>query len=178
MSFFTKFPKLAYDIAGNNEYKLVTDILRRVKIRSSIKDNASLLDKYDIRSGETPEQVAYKIYGDSTYHYLIFLMNNITDRYYGWPLSDYGFEQFVKDKYSNPGAIHHYEITQSSGRTTSNGPEDYSHKIEVNSDVAGAEAVSNYEYERRLQEEKRQIQLLDPAYLPTFEQEFSKLVRK
>ena len=63
MSFFTKFPKLAYDIAGNNEYKLVTDILRRVKIRSSIKDNASLLDKYDIRSGETPEQVAYKIYG-------------------------------------------------------------------------------------------------------------------
>ena len=54
MSFFTKFPKLAYDIAGNNEYKLVTDILRRVKIRSSIKDNASLLDKYDIRSGETP----------------------------------------------------------------------------------------------------------------------------
>jgi hypothetical protein len=48
----------------------------------------------------------------------------------------------------------------------------------VNSDVAGAEAVSNYEYERRLQEEKRQIQLLDPAYLPTFEQEFSKLVRK
>jgi hypothetical protein len=178
MSFFTKFPKLAYDIAGNNEYKLVTDILRRVKIRSSIKDNASLLDKYDIRSGETPEQVAYKIYGDSTYHYLIFLMNNITDRYYDWPLSDYGFEQFVKDKYSNPGAIHHYEITQSSGRTTSNGPEDYSHKIEVNSDVAGAEAVSNYEYERRLQEEKRQIQLLDPAYLPTFEQEFSKLVRK
>ena len=178
MSFFTKFPKLAYDIAGNNEYKLVTDILRRVKIRSSIKDNASLLDKYDIRSGETPEQVAYKIYGDSTYHYLIFLMNNITDRYYDWPLSDYGFEQFVKDKYSNPGAIHHYEITQLSGRTTSNGPEDYSHKIEVNSDVAGAEAVSNYEYERRLQEEKRQIQLLDPAYLPTFEQEFSKLVRK
>ena len=178
MSFFTKFPKLAYDIAGNNEYKLVTDILRRVKIRSSIKDNASLLDKYDIRSGETPEQVAYKIYGDSTYHYLIFLMNNITDRYYDWPLSDYGFEQFVKDKYSNPGAIHHYEITQSSGRTTSNGPEDYSHKIEVNSDVTGAEAVSNYEYERRLQEEKRQIQLLDPAYLPTFEQEFSKLVRK
>ena len=105
-------------------------------------------------------------------------MNNITDRYYGWPLSDYGFEQFVKDKYSNPGAIHHYEITQLSGRTTSNGPEDYSHKIEVNSDVTGAEAVSNYEYERRLQEEKRQIQLLDPAYLPTFEQEFSKLVRK
>ena len=176
--FFTKFPKLAYDISGNKNYKLVTDILRRVKIKSAIKDNASLFDQYDVRNGETPEQIAYKIYGDAKYHWLILLMNDITDRYYDWPLGDYDFEVYVTNKYSNPGAVHHYEITQSSGRTTSNGPEDYSHKIEVNSDATGAQAVSNYEYERRLQEQKRQIKLLDPAYLPTFEQEFNKLVRK
>jgi hypothetical protein len=176
--FFAKFPKIIYDMQGDGNTKIVTDLLRRVKIKSSIKDSLIMFDSYDVQSGDSPETIAYKLYGDAKYHYVILLLNNITDRYYGWPLSDYGFEQFVKDKYSNPGAIHHYEITQSSGRTTSNGPEDYSHKIEVNSDVTGAEAVSNYEYERRLQEEKRQIQLLDPAYLPTFEQEFSKLVRK
>ena len=28
------------------------------------------------------------------------------------------FEQFIKDKYDNPQAIHHYEITQTSGDTT------------------------------------------------------------
>ena len=176
--FFSRFPKIAYDILGDNNFKLVTDILRRIKIRSAIKDNTSLLDKYDVKSGETPETVAYKIYGDAKYHWVVLMMNEVTDRYYYWPLSEQDFESYVKDKYTNPGAVHHYEVTQSSGRTTSNGPEDYSHKIEVNSDTIGAEAVSNYEYERRLQEQKRQIKLLDPAYLQTFEQEFNKLVRK
>jgi len=178
MAFFDNFPKRQYDISGNGNYKLVTDILRRVKIRESIKENSSLFDLYDVRNGETPEQVAFKIYGNAEYHWVILIMNNITDRYYDWPLGDYDFEQYVTNKYSNPAAVHHYEKTQSSGRTTSNGPEDYSHKIEVNSDAIGAEAVTNYEYERRLQEQKRQIKLLDPAYLPAFEQEFNKLVRK
>ena len=176
--FFSLFPKRTYDISGNGNEKLVTDILRRIKIRESIKDNSSLFDKYDVSNGETPEEIAYKIYGSPEYHWVILLLNDITDRYYGWPLSEYAFEQYVKNKYSNPSSVHHYEVTQSSGRTTSNGPEDYSHKIEVNSDATGAEAVTNYEYERRLQEQKRQIKLLDPAYLPAFEQEFNKLVRK
>jgi hypothetical protein len=176
--FFSRFPKIAYDISGDNNYKLVTDILRRVKIKSAIRDNTSLFDKYDIQNGESPETVAYKIYGDAKYHWVILLLNDVTNRYYDWPLDNYAFEEYVKNKYTNPGAVHHYEKTQSSGRTTSNGPEDYSHKIEVNSDAVGAQAVSNYEYERRLQDQKRQIKLLDPAYLPSFEQEFNKLVRK
>ena len=176
--YFSLFPKRTYDISGNGNEKLVTDILRRIKIRESIKDNSSLFDKYDVSNGETPEEIAYKIYGSPEYHWVVLLLNDITDRYYGWPLSDYSFEEYVKNKYTNPGAVHHYEKTQSSGRTTSNGPEDYSHKIEVNSDAVGAQAVSNYEYERRLQEEKRQIKLLDPAYLPAFEEEFNKLINR
>tara|TARA_R110002153_G_scaffold158269_1_gene310349 strand:+ start:1088 stop:1621 length:534 start_codon:yes stop_codon:yes gene_type:complete len=174
--FFSKFPKMLYDIDGKGNLKIVTDLLRRVKIRSAVKDGSTLFDKYDVQNGETPESLAYKIYGDAKYHYVILILNNITDRYYGWTLSDYSFEVYVKSKYSNPGAIHHYEVTQSSGTQTSNGPEDYSHKIEVNSDATGAEAVTNYEYENRLQSEKRQIKLLDPAYLPAFEEEFNKLI--
>ena len=174
--FFSKFPKMLYDIDGKGNLKIVTDLLRRVKIRSAVKDGSTLFDKYDVKNGESPESLAYKIYGDAKYHYVILILNNITDRYYGWPLSDYSFEVYVKSKYSNPGTAHHYEITQSSGRTTSNGPDDYSHRIEVNSDMAGAEAVTNYEYENRLQSEKRQIKLLDPAYLPAFEEEFNKLI--
>ena len=176
--FFSLFPKRTYDISGNGNEKLVTDILRRIKIRESIKDNSALFDKYDVSNGETPEEIAYKIYGSPEYHWVVLLLNDITDRYYGWPLSDYSFEEYVKNKYTNPGAVHHYEKTQSSGRTTSNGPEDYSHKIEVNSDAVGAEAVTNYQYELRLQEQKRQIRILAPAYLPAFEQEFRKLVKR
>jgi len=176
--YFSLFPKRTYDMTGNGNEKLVTDILRRIKIKESIKNNFSLFDKYDVSNGETPEEVAFKIYGSPEYHWVVLILNDVTDRYYGWPLSDYAFEEYVKNKYANPGAIHHYEVTQSSGRTSSNGPEDYSFKIEVNSDATGAEAVTNYEYERRLQEQKRQIRILAPSYLPAFEQEFKRLVKR
>ena len=176
--FFSKFPKMLYDIDGNGNLKIVTDLLRRVKVRSSIRDSLSLFDKYDVQNGETPESIAYKVYGDTEYHYIILMLNNITDRYYGWPLSDYSFEVYVKNKYTNPGGIHHYEIDQSSGTTTANGPGDYTYKIEVNSDTAGAQSVSNYEYEQRLQDEKRQIKILNPKYLSTFEKEFDRLIRR
>jgi len=176
--FFEQFPKIAYDISGNKNFKLVTDIFRRIKIRSNIADNVSLYSTYDVPSGETPETTSFKHFGTTDYHWIILLTNNITDRYYGWPLSEQDFEAYVTSKYDNPSAVHHYEKTQSSGSQTSNGPFDYSHKIEVNSTEVGAEAVSNYEYERRLQDEKRNIKLLDPNYLPLFLEEFEKLVRE
>jgi len=177
MAYFEKFPKILYDIDNTKNYKLVTDILRRVKVREAIKDNAVLFDKYDVDSGDSPETVAYKIYGSVRYYYVILLLNNIKDRYYDWPLSYQAFESYVKDKYANPNGIHHYEITQSSGTSTSNGPDDYDYLIEVNSTQPGAVAVTNYEYEQRLQDKKRQIKLLKPGFLKAFETEFEKLVR-
>jgi len=177
MAYFEKFPKILYDIDNTKNYKLVTDILRRVKVKESIRDNVELFDKYDVDSGDSPETIAYKIYGSVRYYYVILLLNNIKDRYYDWPLSYQAFESYVKDKYANPSGIHHYEITQSSGTTTSNGPDDYDYLIEVNSTQPGAVAVTNYEYEQRLQDKKRQIKLLKPGFLRAFETEFEKLVR-
>ena len=176
--YFNKFPKGNYDLKGDGKFKLVTDIMRRVKVRSKIVDEASLYDKYDVPSGEKPEDTAFKHFGDAELHWVILLTNNITDRYYDWPLSFQDFETFIKDKYTNPDGIHHYEVTRSSGKTTCNGPDDYSHKIEVNSDASGAQSVSNREFEQRLQDQKRQIKLLNPSFLGLFIQEFEKLISK
>ena len=176
--YFEQFPKIAYDISNNKNFKLVTDIFRRIKIISSIADNVSLYSSYDVPSGETPEVTSFKHFGTTDYHWIILMTNSVTDRYYDWPLNEQDFEAFVKSKYDNPGAVHHYEITQSSGPTTGNGPDDYSHKIEVNETEAGAESVSNYEYERREQDRKRQVKLLDPRYLPMFLEEFERLIRR
>jgi hypothetical protein len=102
----------------------------------------------------------------------------MSDSYYDWPLSEQAFEEYITNKYTNPDAVHHYEITQSSGPQTGSGPNDYLHKIEVNSTVTGAEAVTNREYEQRLQDKKRSIKLLDPAYLTAFVEEFDALVNR
>ena len=176
--YFSKFPKLLYDIKNDGNYKLVPDIFRRIKVRSKIKDNISLLDKYDVGEGESPETVAFKVYGDTNYFWVVCLMNNIVNRFYDWPLDEYVFQQYVQGKYSNADSVHHYERTQSSGRQTGDGPADYTHKVECNSTDLGAEAVTNIQHERRLQDEKRQIRILMPAYLPTFEDEFIKLIRR
>ena len=158
--------------------KEITDIWRRVKVRSKIASNVSLYDLFDVPEGDSPETIAYKVYGDTAYFWIVCLLNNVVNRYHDWPLDEYNFQQFVADKYSNPDGVHHYEKTQSSGKQVGSGPSDYEHKIEVNSDTAGAESVSNIEYERRLQDKKRQIRLLQPAYLNSFIDEFRLLIRK
>ena len=177
--YFDQFPIIDYNLTGiNGKTVEVTDIFRRVKARSKLADNVTLFDKYDVTEGEKPEDVAYKIYGSSEYFWVVTLVNNIVNRYYDWPLDSFSFQQYLKDKYSNPDGIHHYEVTQSSGKQTGDGPADYSHKLEVNSDYPGAQSVSNREYENRLQDQKRQINILLPKYLATFEQEFRRLIRK
>ena len=176
--YFRSFEKGYYDLKGNGNEKLVTDLMTRVKVREKIVNEASLYDKYEVPSGERPEDTAFKHFGSSQYHWVVLLTNNITDAYYDWPMSDQTFETFIRDKYSNPDGIHHYEVTTSSGKTTGDGPDDYSHKIEVNSDASGAQSVSNREYEQRLQDSKRTINLLNPEYLTTFIEEFNNLVRK
>lgn len=169
---------MLYDVTGNGNVKLVTNLLRRVKVRSKVRDNISLYDKYDLDIGDTPESVSYKVYGTVDYYWVILLMNDVKDRYYDWPLNLQDFEAYVKEKYDNPSAVHHYEIDQSSGTTDPNGPGDFDYKIEVNSDTSGAQAVSNYEYEQRLQDQKRQIRILNQNYLPTFIREFERLINK
>jgi hypothetical protein len=180
MSYFDKFPLIVYDIKGDNKFKLVPDILRRVKLRSNLQDGAVLFDKYDVKEGENPEDVAFKWFGSADLHWVILLTNNVTDRYYDWPLSQPDFAEFLTDKYGagNEDSAHHYELVRSSGKTTSSGPSDYSHRVEVNSDETDAITVTNREYEERLQDQKRQIKLLSKSFLADFIEEFDILVRQ
>jgi len=175
--YFQRFNKIMYGFDKKN-FKPVTDLMTRVKVRNKVIDEISLYNIYDVKNGETPENIAFKYFGDPRLHWVILMTNKITDRYYDWPLSEQQFEDYIKDKYAEPGGIHHYEITQSSGRTTGQGPSDYSHKVEVNSTVAGATSISNREYESRLQDKKRQIKLLSTQYLTSFIEEFNKLIRE
>jgi len=175
MEYFETFPKLYYDIAGDGNYKLITDILRRFKVRNRIQEDTVMFDKYEVTDGEKPEDVSMKFYGTPYHHWVILSMNNIKDRFYEWPLSVVDFQTYIAEKYTNPDGIHHYEITQSSGVSSSL---DNSHLIEVNSDTSGASSVSNREYEERLQDNKRLIKILRPEYLSEFVEEFKRIIQR
>ena len=177
MSYFNYFPLMSYDVKGDRNYKLVPDIIKRVKIRSAVKSGALLFDKYDVKYGERPEDIAFKYYDDAELHWVVLLTNNITDRYYEWPMTQPDFEDYLTDKYGagSEDSVHHYELAQTSGPTTSS---DDSHMLEVNSDTAGATTITNREYEEREQNKLRQIRLLDRTYLNQFVEEFERLIQE
>ena len=169
--YFANFPIIPYDSVGNGEFKLVTNLLKRVAVRAKVKTNVMMFDTYDVKEGETPEIIASKLYGNPELHWIVLLMNNVTDRYHQWPMNNNQFLSYMHDKYTNQDAVHHYEISQVSGDTTI--------KINIgsdNTDHSGATAITNYEYEEALQDELRQIRLLDPRYVEEVVDEYEKLM--
>ena len=169
--YFANFPVIAYDSIGNGEFKVVTNLLKRVALRSKVKTNTLFFDTYDVKEGETPESIADKLYDDPELHWVILLTNSITDRYHQWPMSYSQFLAFINDKYSDVDATHHYEISQTSGDTTI--------KINVgtvNTDHPAATLITNFEYEEERQDTLRQIRLLDPIYIEPFVDEYERLI--
>ena len=69
-------------------------------------------------------------------------------------------------------------LLKDSGRTTGQGPNDYSHLVEVNSDTDNAISISNREYEERVQDKNRSIRLLNQRFLSDFLEEFDKLIKQ
>ena len=173
MSYFNSFPLVLYDMKGDQRKKLVTDIIKRVKVRHKILDASSLYQKYFVVKGERPEDVAFKHFGKSDLHWVILLVNDIVDRFHQWPMTVPQFEKFVIDKYDNPDALHHYEISQVSGDTTTT--------INIGTDNTGhptASNISNRQFEEAQQLIYSQIRLLKTEFLEKFIEEFENLVEE
>jgi len=173
--YFQEFPTIIYDSVGDGNFKDVKNLLRRVGLRVAVRTNILLYDTYDVKEGETPEIIASKLYGDPELHWVILMINNVTDRFQQWPLSTPQFLDFINDKYSNPDGIHHYEVPQSSGNTKT--------KIEIFNEVdedayTGLTPITNREYEENKQDDIRQIRLIDPTYVGQFVSEFKTLMKE
>ena len=169
--YFQFLPKLMYDPVGNGNSMLVTNILKRAAFRANMKKETILLTKYDIADGETPEIVADKHHGSTFYHWVVLIVNGISDVYHDWPKSTRQMQTYLSDKYTEAqlNEVHHYEIPQTSGDTTV--------MIEVeNTTYPDATAISNLTYEMELNEEKRKIDLLKNEYLGFFESEFENMM--
>ena len=144
-------------------------------MRTKLKTNTLLYDTYDVKEGETPEMIAHKLYGDAKLHWIILLVNDITDRYHQWPMTGGQFLDYINDKYSNVDGIHHYESTQTSGDTKV--------KIEVFNEVdddayTGLTPITNREYEENEQDKRRKIRLVDPSFIEQFVDEFKALMNE
>ena len=49
MSYFSNFSTILYDPAGDGSARLVTNIMKRVRVRSNMKKEMVMLDQYDVQ---------------------------------------------------------------------------------------------------------------------------------
>jgi hypothetical protein len=167
MSYFNQFGTILYDPVGDGSAKLCTDIMSRVRVRANMKKEIVMLDKYNVKENETPEIVADKHHGSPYYHWVVMLLNDISDVNHDWVKSTRQMQKYLFSKYTQTQLTetHHYEISQTSGDTTTT--------IEVeNSTYPSATAITNYDYEIGINDSKREIDLLRNDFLTFFVDEF------
>ena len=180
MSYFRELPNLEYQSflssrKGSDDYLLVKNIFRRVKLRDDLQNVFTIFNKYEIQEGARPDTVAEELYGSSQYDWVVLIGAGIINVRNEWPLSDRDIYRYSEQLYGNDlNDVHHYEtkeIKDSRGRlilpagkivdSTFTIP-DPNIPIQTLNPVVG---ISNYEYEVRKNNKKRDIYVLKPAYL-------------
>lgn len=158
-TYFLSFPKIVYD------GRTITDITKRADFLDRIKKNASLFAYVILKDGDRPEDIAYEYYNDVDLYWIVLFLNEVVDPYKDWLLSSDRLTDHVKAKYGveNVNAIHHYELAD--GTWASIGTPFI------------VKTVSNYDYELSLNEKKRKIKLLKPAYLEQVITEYKKVMQ-
>jgi hypothetical protein len=118
MSYFRELPNLEYqsflsDRRSVNDYLLVKNIFRRVKLRDDLQNIFTIFNKYQIPDGSRPELVAEELYGSVQYDWVVLVSAGITRIRDEWPLSDKQIYDYAEEIYGNDlNAIHHYETIE------------------------------------------------------------------
>ena len=192
MTYFRELPNLNYqstssDRSSSEDYVVVKNIFRRAKLRDDLKFVFTSLVDYYIRDGVRPDQVADSIYGDPELDWVVLTSANIINVRDEWPLDSFEVYNYSLNKYGDDlNQIRHYEtieVKDSSGRlilpkgkVVDAGftiPDPSSPTATLNP-VGG---VTNYEYESKLNDEKRSIYILTPNYLQVFLNDMKDIMR-
>ncbi len=179
--YFSNFPRILYDIEGKNsttpEHIVAVNLMIRQKFRDAIKEEISMYYPYVIpEEMSRPDVLAFNIYGDVKYTWTIFMVNNILDPYWEWPMDSNNFGMYLSNKYGSVDTskitLHHYEQIIHS-RTEVTGTADSIPERVVEIDYTTYRAVGEdnrkivyaYEYEVDKNEANRSISLVDASYI-------------
>ena len=164
-----------------SDYNKVKNFFKRGFIREDIFQELSFFTKYQIKGDDRPDNVAWNFYQESGLDWLVLTCNNIVNIQTEWPLKQTDFDRFILDKYETYeklNEIHHYETIEIKN---TRGTILLKESLQVNSnfsmtyydDITQKQvtpttlttSVTNYVYEQKIEDEKRNIYLLKPNYL-------------
>jgi|688.fasta_scaffold01206_26 hypothetical protein len=199
IDFFSEFPKIGYSLDDNATQQVVVDILKRVIIQKEYQENAAYYEEYDIKHGETPEEVSFRFYGTTTLHWLILMVNNIIDPRFEWPMSEENLIKQVESKYGGENNIFTLNRAKNAKgyqvETFFILSEESTHKDQVRILYEGisdnintpviyqdsltiAEYESNYEVESQKNEKIRSIKIIKPEIVQDIAINYKQLISK
>jgi hypothetical protein len=115
-TYFSNFPNISYslkmDKAGRTERIRIKDYFHLIVPRDDIFRDETLYTDYVVENGARPDQVSYDLYEDEQFYWIILQINEITDYYNQWPMSQLQLDDFLVKKYGSiqkTDEIHHYE---------------------------------------------------------------------
>lgn len=162
------------------------NLWKRAELLSEYKNSLSLFDEYIVKPGETPELIAFSFYDNPFYGWTILVANDITNFHEQWPRTSVQLNEYVNEKYENPGATKHYVTTElrdandnlivPAGKVV---PSTFSVSYYDGQSTITAtpvQSVSYYTYENELNEEKSKIQLLRPEIIEDFVTVYEKIL--
>jgi hypothetical protein len=174
-NYFSYFPTTFHDLRKTGRKAEVTNILRRFKVRSALKDRADVFYEYSIQEGDRPDVIAEKFYGNPNYAWVVLHFNDIIDPQFGWPLYGNDFEQFVIGKYgsmaSAKSTIKNYYKVIRNATVKNDGTRIPKYELVVDQTTYNSlsptvrRSETQYEYEVEQNEDRKQIRLIEPRFL-------------
>lgn len=183
------YPSLLNDRQGSGDTVRVKNLFRRVKIREDYFSNLVEFVRYSITGNDRPDNVAEKVYGDADLDWVVLISNNIIDIKNDWPMTEYDLNVYLNDKYTEEELVQIKEYRTIEWRDRNNQlivpagqVVDESFKVEYLKgtqvvSVSPIRSVSYFEWELEKNNEKRNINLVDPQYVGRIIDEYEKIMK-
>ena len=204
-NYFRRLPNLDYPSLlktrkSNLDFVQTKNLFRRAKVREDLFANFMQFDKYKIIGDERPDNVSEKVYGTNNFDWVVLMANNIIDVYNEWPLTQQQLNRYLNDKYTPQElvSVHHHETVEFRDRDNQvilpaglivdeNWSMEYFSGGQIrstdtpsstsNMSEKPVKSVTFLEFETRLNEDKRNINVLKPDLLGLFLKDFDKIMK-
>ena len=199
MAYFQELPNILYPslLSSRNKVErriVVKNLFKRSKLRTDLDQAITAFNYYNIKDGMRPDMVAQELYDNPELDWVVLTSSNITNIRNQWPLNHNDLHEYMLEKYGTEARIAEVEIYETRKivdeynrvvmpaglRVDENFSFQYlnfsGQVIKVLSSQVVA-PVTNYQYEVRLNDEKRKIRVLKPQFVPLFLTDHKNIMR-
>lgn len=195
-TYFSNFPLVTYNGIS------VRDVTRRTDFIDNILSNPYVFLPYTVKDGERPEDIAYHYYGSVNATWLVLMANNIIDPYTQWHMRSEVFHEYLISKYQEQSGmigydviywtqnetildniVHYYKITENDVEIRTS-PDTFPYLYDVQNNIVGREVAEGwlplriYDYETIINENKREILVVENQYYDQINKEFKRLIKQ